>query len=120
LDSHYFDIQTTTINHLRKTIRYAKDHDNPQLLSFWLAEELILFSESDCKQDIEAKCRIYEGQCRLLLDTISDTLIPEHWRELCLNHIHLPLINLERISLNEAMKNRVHILWLALKMTVKF
>jgi hypothetical protein len=92
LNSHYFDIQTITINHLRKTIRYAEDQNKPQLISFWLAEELILFSANNCKQDIEAQYRLYEGQFSLLLDTINDALIPGHWRELCLDHVYRPLI----------------------------
>jgi hypothetical protein len=113
----YFDIQTTAINNLRQKVRYAEDQYNPQLLALWLTEEKILFDTSDEQGSDDAHWRIYQGQFILLLDAICDTLLPEHWRQLCLDNIYRPLINLNRISQCESSQQRLRNLWLELKMS---
>ena len=116
----YFTIQTTAINSIRQKVRYAEDEDNPQLLSFWLMAEQTLFTGSDLHVDDAARWHMYQGQFRLLLDAICDNLLPEHWRQLCLDNIYRPLTDLSRISECEASKGRLRRLWLELNVTSQY
>ena len=116
---NYFTIQTTAINSIRHKVRYADDENNPQLLSFWLMAEQTLFAGSDINIDDDEKWQMYQGQFRLLLDVICDNLIPEHWRQLCLDNIYRPLTELNRISHCDMSKKRLRYLWLELNLVLK-
>jgi hypothetical protein len=117
---NYFTIQTTAINGIRHKVRYAEDENNPQLLSFWLMAEQALFASSDINIDDDEKWQMYQGQFRLLLDVICDNLIPEHWRQLCLDNIYRPLTELNRISHCDISKKRLRHLWLELNITSQY
>jgi hypothetical protein len=117
---NYFTIQTTAINSIRHKVRYADDENNPQLLSFWLMAEQTLFAGSDINIDDDEKWQMYQGQFRLLLDVICDNLIPEHWRQLCLDNIYRPLTELNRISHCDMSKKRLRYLWLELNITSQY
>ena len=116
----YFEIQTAAINSIRQKVRYAEDEDNPQLLSLWLMAEQTLFTESDFNADYGARWQLYHGQFRLLLDAICDNLLPEHWRQLCLDNIYRPLTDLSRISQCEKSKDNLRSLWLELNITSQY
>ena len=116
----YFDIQTTAINSIRQKVRYAEDEDNPQLLSFWLLAEQTLFTGSVTCADEDARWQMHQGQFRLLLDVICDNLLPEHWRQLCLDNIYRPLTDLNRLSQCDTSKDRLRHLWLELNITSQY
>jgi len=101
----YFTLQTAAINSIRKKVRYGEDENNPQILLFWLMAEQTLFTSSDINTDDDERWQMYQAQFRLLLDVICDNLLPEHWRQLCLDNIYRPLIDLNRISQCETRKN---------------
>ena len=73
-------------------VRYAKEPDNPGLISHWLALERCV---DKCYQPQREH---YERQFRLLLDAIADELLPGHWRRCCLDNINRPLSVLQRLS----------------------
>ncbi len=116
----YFTIQTAAINSIRQKVRYAQDDNNPQLLTFWLMAEQSLFTSSNINTDDDARWLMYQGQFRLLLDVICDNLIPEHWRQLCLDNIYRPLTELNRLSQCEDKKKRLRHLWLELNITSQY
>ncbi len=116
----YFTIQTAAINSIRQKVRYAQDDNNPQLLTFWLMAEQSLFTSSNINADDDARWLMYQGQFRLLLDVICDNLIPEHWRQLCLDNIYRPLTELNRLSQCEDKKKRLRHLWLELNITSQY
>jgi len=120
LNFTYFDIQTTAINSIRQKVRYAEDEDNPQLLSFWLLAEQTLFTGSVTCADEDARWQMHQGQFRLLLDVICDNLLPEHWRQLCLDNIYRPLTDLNRLSQCDTSKDRLRHLWLELNITSQY
>jgi len=117
----YFTIQTAAINSIRQKVRYGEDENNPQILSFWLMAEQTLFTGSDINtDDDDERWQMYQAQFRLLLDVICDNLLPEHWRQLCLDNIYRPLTDLNRISQCETSKKRLRGLWLELNITSQY
>lgn len=87
---------TPHINMLREKVRYAIEPNNPQLICLWLKIE----AEKTKNLSVEKQRSVYLKETRLLLDTLSDDLIPAHWRECCLNHIYQPLAYLHRLARN--------------------
>jgi len=83
---------------LKDKIRYAKEPDNPMLISLWLSAE-------ECHQNIDhAKINRqsrYQEQFYLLLEAFADELNPAHWRCICLDNIYKPICSLQRIAKNE-------------------
>lgn len=51
-----------------------------------------------------------EHELGLLLDTVSDTVLPWHWRCVCLDHAWLPLRCLERQATDDARRERCRLL----------
>ena len=112
---HYFSIQTPAINNLRQNLRYAEDHTNPQLMTLWLMSEQALIDDNH-----SSRWALYQAEFHLLLDTISDNLLPLHWRQLCLDNIYKPLTDLSRISACENTKKQLRYLWLELNVTSNY
>lgn len=82
------------LQHVQKQIRFAKEPDNPSLISHYLDIDT-------CRQkSVESLKQHYERQFRLLLDTVADELIPSHWRCCCLDNINKPLGQLARLFAN--------------------
>jgi len=102
---------------LKDKIRYAKEPDNPMLISLWLSAE-------DSKQDIgyeELNLQShYQEQFYLLLETIADELIPVHWRRTCLDNIYKPICSLQRIAKNEKQQTQVQTLLHELSLTAQY
>ncbi|GAA0821432.1 hypothetical protein GCM10009111_28420 [Colwellia asteriadis] len=107
-----FAVQTPAINALREKVRFASDANNPQVLMFWLNAEqaLVVNADHSCRQ-------LYQAQFYLLLDAINDTLLPSHWRALCLDNIYQPLLALQRLSDCTDTKKQLRHLWLELNIT---
>lgn len=75
-------------------IRNGTCADNPIVITRYLdsiesTAELIF-----CERE---RVALYLNTTQILLDTICDTLIPMHWRQMCLDQIYRPLLNAERL-----------------------
>jgi len=92
----YFQAQDPAINQLRHKIRYAIDENNPALVALWLSME-----ESIKDSSVASHWQLYSAQYKLLIDVLSDDLLPKHWRMHCLDNIYIPLSSLRRIANNE-------------------
>lgn len=103
---NYFLIQTPAINSLRSKLRYGEEPNNPQIITLWLMTEQTLVVD-----DHTSRWHLYCAEFYLLLDTISDNLLPMHWRQSCLDNIYRPLTDLNRISFCESNKKQLKQLW---------
>ncbi|WLQ13044.1 hypothetical protein O5O45_25270 [Hahella aquimaris] len=112
---HGFDTQEPAIRELRRKIRYATEADNPQLLSLWLSME-----ETLAPACATSRWRLYAAEFRLLLDTLADDLIPNHWRTLCMDQIYRPLAALSRIADGEPRRRQLNELLYELRTTSHF
>ncbi|MCV6613775.1 MAG: hypothetical protein OIF35_02280 [Cellvibrionaceae bacterium] len=81
----------SNLKQLRLQIRHALYPDKPQLIQQWL------LADRCCRRarprnpchccDIPSHLSSLEAQYQLLLDTISDELLPAHWRCICLGYL---------------------------------
>jgi hypothetical protein len=110
-----FAAQTPAINLLREKVRYASEENNPQILTLWFMAEQALMSEEPNQYR-----HLYHAQFYFLLEVISDTLLPKHWRELCLDNIYRPLVELNRLSNCPSSKKQLRHLWLELNITTSY
>ena len=110
-----FIIQDPAINQLRHKIRYALEEDNPALVTLWLSmEDSIKSAEaSSCWQ-------LYCAQYQLLIDTLSDDLLPTHWRVCALDNIYRPLCSLQRIATSQKQCQHLNKLYYELRVTSNF
>jgi hypothetical protein len=99
----YFKIQDPAINQIRHKIRYALDENNPGLVELWLSME-----ESLKGRSIASSWLLYSAQYKLLIEVLSDDLLPKHWRVCCLDNIYKPLSSLGRIAINEAQRQQLN------------
>lgn len=95
----------------KKKIRHAHEPDNPALLSLWLTFEE---GESANLPD-DKQWQQYINIVRLLLDTYSDTLNPDHWRSTCLDQISRPLCSLHKLAKNHQQQEQLKSLLLEIK-----
>lgn len=84
-----------------RMIRSAHEPDNPSLLQEYLADGERIAS----KRDVDER-DIYSEEFRLLLDTVSDLCLPQHWRSLCLDYIYRPLNALNTLSQGNALAKK--------------
>jgi len=80
---------------LATKIRSGSDPDNPMLIKIWLEH----YQMADLP--IEQFRAIHHQQFSLLLETVIDELVPNHWRKTCLDHIYLPLSSLRKLVTDE-------------------
>ena len=110
-----FAVQTPAINMLREKVRYAKEENNPEVLTLWFLAEDSLVNDT-----VNQRRQLYQAQFYLLLEVMTDSLLPPHWRELCLNNINRPLIELNRLSHCQPSKKKLRDLWLELSITSQY
>lgn len=110
-----FTAQDPAINQLRHKIRYALEEDNPSLVMLWLSME-----ESVRSSDSSASWQLYCAQFKLLIDTLSDDLLPKHWRICALDNIYKPLCSLQRIANNSAQQQHLNKLYYELRVISNF
>ncbi|WP_102797158.1 hypothetical protein [Bowmanella denitrificans] len=79
----------------RANVRYALQPDNPALLYNYLQQNCML---ADSHASRQVKRRFHRQAVRLLLDTLCDDCIDLHWRHLCLDQIHQPLLALQSLA----------------------
>ncbi len=110
-----FRAQDPAINQLRHKIRYALEEDNPSLVMLWLSME-----ESVRHMDPNANWQLYCAQFKLLIDTLSDDLLPKHWRICALDNIYKPLSSLQRIAKNPDQQKHLNKLYYELRVISNF
>lgn len=82
------------LNKLELDIRYACTPDEPRVLHGYLNR-----LETEAASSSPSKKRaIYQRAYELLIETISDSLLPWHWRVLCLDQMYRPLCALEKLA----------------------
>lgn len=96
---------------LARKIRFASEPDNPELLRHWLSAPMPPRLQSRAGQRY-----YYRLQYQLLLETISDEFVPHDWRCQCLDYIHQPLQQLERLAQTSAEKREVRGLYFEVAM----
>ena len=73
-------------------IRCAFEPDEPRLIDHYLAEGRYLARFTATPQRL-----IVETSFRLLMDTARDTMLPWHWRSLCVDQTWRPLRDLQAL-----------------------
>lgn len=82
-------------------IRCAFEPDEPRLIDHYLAEGRYLARFTATPQRL-----IAETSLRLLLDTARDTLLPWHWRCLCMDQAWRPLRDLQALVITPVDQQR--------------
>ncbi|RMQ43641.1 FagA protein [Pseudomonas cichorii] len=82
-------------------IRCALEPDEPRLIDHYLAEGRYLARFTATPQTL-----IAETTFRLLMDTARDTVLPWHWRCLCLDQAWRPLRDVKALATTPARQQR--------------
>ncbi|MEE4147323.1 FagA protein [Pseudomonas viridiflava] len=82
-------------------IRCALEPDEPRLIEHYLAEGRYL-----ARFTATPHALIAETSFRLLMDTARDTMLPWHWRCLCLDQAWRPLRDVEALASTPARRQR--------------
>ncbi|MCD5993287.1 FagA protein [Pseudomonas sp. CDFA 602] len=82
-------------------IRCALDPDEPRVIEHYLAEGRYLARFTATPQAM-----IAETSFRLLMDSARDTVLPWHWRCLCLDQAWRPLRDIEALASSPARRRR--------------
>ncbi|NRA54071.1 MAG: hypothetical protein HRU23_08000 [Gammaproteobacteria bacterium] len=62
---------------------------------------------------IDKQWQLYLSQLHLLLTTIEDPKVPAHWRRMCFECVHRPLLSLKKISNEYAHGSKIRDLYIA-------
>lgn len=82
---------------LEQTIKRGAASNSPQVLYYFLET-----SEQYAEQlGISEAYSLYKRVYQVLLDTVCDASVAMHWRELCLDMIHRPLLQLKSFVITE-------------------
>ena len=84
-----------TFFNLESAVRYAQQPDDPCLVSRYLESATKL---AQAETSAGEKRRVFYRVLRTLLDTICDTYLPKHWRDICLDQVYRPLSALDRLA----------------------
>lgn len=86
-------MQTLSIAQLEQHIRWGTEPDSPALIDCYFNHiHNIRAATLGSAQQVQ----LYLQTARLLLDTICDCCVAEHWRRQCLNVIYRPLFAAKR------------------------
>jgi len=100
---------------LYREIRFAKKPDNPDLI-----KEFLMSSLSKDEDSIQARRRKYLHQFYLLIETMSDDLVPAHWRRSCLDNIYRPLQGYRRLALCPTSQRILEQMYYELNETIRY
>lgn len=107
-------------SHLRHQVRYATNPDSPQVIREWLLQSACCNAPKSspvceyCSPAIQrAKA---EYQFLLLMEVVSDDLLPGHWRTQCLDAVYQPLSCLRALADSPQRQHRVRYLEHTLRM----
>lgn len=84
------------VSTLQKQVRYGTLPDDPNILESYLRSSE--FSSNYPKKLAKLSSR---KALNTLIETICDDLVPQHWREHCLNNLYRPLASLYRLTNDE-------------------
>ena len=102
-------------SYLHQKIRSAAEPNNPKIIDDFLSLRAFETMHSTIQR------REYlSTQFQLLLETIADECLPPHWRCLCLNRIHYPILALQQMADCVHSKRQVRLLMHELRMTSHF
>lgn len=93
------------IESLREIIRSGRFPQHPELVHLWFEEEGKRIPACHAR-----RWEAFVAQFHLLLDAYADVLTPAEWRQNCLNHIYLPLVELERLASTPSARRAYHAL----------
>ena len=88
-----YDYKNRNLKEFTERIRFGRDADNPALITLWLS-----IDKPSPHLSVQCLRDHYCQQFHLLLDVVTDLLVPCHWRCLCLDHIFKPLHALKCLS----------------------
>lgn len=92
MNSHNQNI--TELTKLELAIRSGQYPDSPNLLYYYLN-----FGKDYADSWAEpSRHKVYERLFNTLIDAISDPLVAVQWRQLCLDNINRPLIELDKLA----------------------
>lgn len=112
----YSYLNVNNIEELEHVIRYAIYPDSPDLLHHYLR----IGKKYATTWPKSAQHVVHERIFDLLIEVICDPLLPKHWRELCVDHIYLPLSDLERLASTDAQINSVAKRWAVYKQSCSY
>lgn len=110
-----FSCHNPAIDRLCYKVRYGLEPDNPQLLALWFDMEQTQTIDNEDEQWL-----LHIAEFRLLLDTFADSIVPHHWRNLCLDHIYRPLSELGRLAKDAHQKSELNSLMHELRVISQF
>jgi hypothetical protein len=110
-----FKVQDPAINNLRHKVRYALEENNPALISLWLSMEDIIKDGTTI-----GNWQFYCAQYKLLIDALSDDLLPKHWRVCCLDSIYRPLSSLHHLAIDTQKQRQLNRLYYELRVITHF
>ena len=84
------------VSTLQKQVRYGTFPDDPNILESYLRSSEL--SSAYPKKLAKLSSR---KALNTLIDTICEDLIPQYWREYCLNNLYRPLALLDRLVKDE-------------------
>jgi len=100
------EIATVRWAKIAEQIRHGKQPNRCDLIDKYLE-----LTNALCKkQPLSQQQLIHTKVFKLLLNTMSDSLVVEHWRLLCLNNLYKPLFALKRLAQSKADKAHVDML----------
>jgi hypothetical protein len=102
------------IQQLEQKIRTGAEPDNLMLIKLWLS--VGQFDNLSTKK----LCERYTAQFHLLLETVLDDLVPNHWRRTCLDNIYLPLSSLKKIANNDKSEQHLQHLFNELAVSTRY
>ncbi len=99
---------------LEQKIRMGTEPDNMMLIKLWLS---IGQSDNLSTQTLRER---YSAQFQLLLETVLDDLVPNHWRRTCLDNIYLPLSSLKKIANDDKSEQHLQQLFNELAVSTRY
>ncbi|MGB2065597.1 MULTISPECIES: hypothetical protein [Marinomonas] len=82
---------------IEQTIKRGVAADSPKVLFQYLDTSEAYAEQIGISDAYDLFKRVYQ----VLLETVCDASVPMHWRELCLDTIHRPLMQLKRFVITE-------------------
>lgn len=89
---------------IESAVRYGQQPDNPNVLSTYLAMSSRISSKQTNRL---VKRAVHFRVAGTLLDTVCDTYVARHWRDLCLDNIYKPIFAAEQLAISEKEKHQV-------------
>lgn len=109
-------LNVNNIEELEDVIRYAIYPDSPELLHHYLR----IGKKYATTWPRSARHVVHERIFDLLNDVVCDSLLPNQWRELCVDHMYLPLNELERLATTENQMKLIAKRWAIYKQSCSY